>query len=56
MPVMTEWHDSTQNTIRIAISDPWTINDLSDGIRASRNLMASVEAISKISGEVKMKV
>lgn len=42
MPVMTEWHDSAQNTIRLAISDPWTINDLSDGIRASRNLMGSV--------------
>lgn len=43
MPVMTEWHDSTQNTIRLAISDPWTINDLSDGIRASRKLMSSVD-------------
>lgn len=43
MPVVTEWYDSAQNAIRIAISDPWTINDLSDGIRASRNLMASVD-------------
>jgi hypothetical protein len=43
MPVVTEWYDSAQNAIRIAISDPWTINDLSDGIRASRNLMSSVD-------------
>ena len=42
MPVSTTWHDQAHTIVRVEFRDPWSMAELSEAIRVSRQLMGSV--------------
>lgn len=42
MPVQAHWHNDDHTIVRILITDPWTLPELSDALQEARRLQESV--------------
>lgn len=42
MPVSVAWHDEARTIVRLNLISPWTLAELGDAVRASREMITSI--------------